>query len=231
MQASTFRLHYEFASKLLEKLVGPVFGYIANTMVDAFVKRAEQLYGNEARSTRRRGRVCGTPRADRDRAACPSGTTVARRSSRSGVAREVPRPAISREAPIEAGIFGRRVSLETRACAPATAWRSIGRSWPSRRKRGASEREGRRSPPARASPPHEQKKPTVSPRNRPSFVTCQLANTTLFTRAPATLPFSATCTLGRCYLLRIVGIGEKARAHPCPGSRRFSDRCPACRRS
>jgi ribosome-associated toxin RatA of RatAB toxin-antitoxin module len=40
-----FRLHYEFASKLLEKLVGPVFGYIANTMVDAFVKRAEKLYG------------------------------------------------------------------------------------------------------------------------------------------------------------------------------------------
>ena len=41
-----FRLHYEFSSKLLEKLVGAVFGYIANTMVDAFVKRAEQLYGN-----------------------------------------------------------------------------------------------------------------------------------------------------------------------------------------
>lgn len=39
-----FRLHYEFSSKLLEKLVGPVFGYIANTMVDAFVKRADQLY-------------------------------------------------------------------------------------------------------------------------------------------------------------------------------------------
>lgn len=40
-----FRLHYEFSSKLLEKLVGPVFSYIANTMVDAFVKRAEQVYG------------------------------------------------------------------------------------------------------------------------------------------------------------------------------------------
>jgi ribosome-associated toxin RatA of RatAB toxin-antitoxin module len=41
-----FRLHYEFSSKLLEKLVGPVFGYIANTMVDAFVKRADKLYAS-----------------------------------------------------------------------------------------------------------------------------------------------------------------------------------------
>lgn len=40
-----FRLHYEFSSKLLEKLVGPVFHYIANSFVDAFVKRAAQLYG------------------------------------------------------------------------------------------------------------------------------------------------------------------------------------------
>ena len=40
-----FRLHYEFSSKLLEKIVGPVFHYIANSFVDAFVKRARQLYG------------------------------------------------------------------------------------------------------------------------------------------------------------------------------------------
>ncbi|HVY07222.1 MAG TPA: type II toxin-antitoxin system RatA family toxin [Burkholderiales bacterium] len=40
-----FRLHYEFSSKLLEKIVGPVFHYIANSFVDAFVKRAWQLYG------------------------------------------------------------------------------------------------------------------------------------------------------------------------------------------
>jgi ribosome-associated toxin RatA of RatAB toxin-antitoxin module len=40
-----FRLHYEFSSKLLEKLVGPVFHLIASTFVDAFVKRAQQLYG------------------------------------------------------------------------------------------------------------------------------------------------------------------------------------------
>ena len=40
-----FALHYEFSSRLLEKLVGPVFSYIANSFVDAFVKRAESLYG------------------------------------------------------------------------------------------------------------------------------------------------------------------------------------------
>jgi ribosome-associated toxin RatA of RatAB toxin-antitoxin module len=39
-----FELHYEFASKLLEKAVGPVFNHIANTFVDSFVKRAEQIY-------------------------------------------------------------------------------------------------------------------------------------------------------------------------------------------
>lgn len=39
-----FQLHYEFASKLLEKAVGPVFNHIANTFVDSFVKRAEQIY-------------------------------------------------------------------------------------------------------------------------------------------------------------------------------------------
>ena len=39
-----FRLHYEFSSKLLEKLVGPVFHYIASTFVDAFIKRAEKVY-------------------------------------------------------------------------------------------------------------------------------------------------------------------------------------------
>jgi ribosome-associated toxin RatA of RatAB toxin-antitoxin module len=40
-----FRLHYEFSSKLLEKIVGPVFHYIATTFVEAFVKRAQQLHG------------------------------------------------------------------------------------------------------------------------------------------------------------------------------------------
>ncbi|MEO8006206.1 MAG: type II toxin-antitoxin system RatA family toxin [Betaproteobacteria bacterium] len=39
-----FRLHYEFSGKILEMLVGPVFHYIANTFVEAFVKRAKQVY-------------------------------------------------------------------------------------------------------------------------------------------------------------------------------------------
>ncbi|SHN12757.1 Ribosome association toxin PasT (RatA) of the RatAB toxin-antitoxin module [Duganella sacchari] len=39
-------LHYEFSSALLAKLVGPVFGMIANSMVDSFCKRAETVYGN-----------------------------------------------------------------------------------------------------------------------------------------------------------------------------------------
>ena len=40
-----FRLHYEFSSRLLETLVGRVFSHIANTMVEAFVKRADELHG------------------------------------------------------------------------------------------------------------------------------------------------------------------------------------------
>ena len=39
-----FTLHYEFASRILEKLVGPVFDHIAGSFVDAFVARAEQVY-------------------------------------------------------------------------------------------------------------------------------------------------------------------------------------------
>ena len=39
-----FRLNYEFSNKLLEKLVGPVFHYIASSFVEAFIKRAEQVY-------------------------------------------------------------------------------------------------------------------------------------------------------------------------------------------
>ncbi len=39
-----FRLSYEFSNSLLEKLVGPVFGHIAGTMMDAFLKRANQVY-------------------------------------------------------------------------------------------------------------------------------------------------------------------------------------------
>jgi ribosome-associated toxin RatA of RatAB toxin-antitoxin module len=40
-----FMLQYDFSSALLEKVLGPVFGHIANTLVDAFVERAETIYG------------------------------------------------------------------------------------------------------------------------------------------------------------------------------------------
>jgi ribosome-associated toxin RatA of RatAB toxin-antitoxin module len=38
-------LHYEFSSKLLEQIIGPVFNMIANSFVDSFCKRAEAVYG------------------------------------------------------------------------------------------------------------------------------------------------------------------------------------------
>ena len=38
-------LSYEYSSRLLEKLVGPVFNRIAETLIEAFVRRATQVYG------------------------------------------------------------------------------------------------------------------------------------------------------------------------------------------
>jgi len=38
-------LNYGFDNALLGKLVGPVFDKIANNMVEAFIKRAKQVYG------------------------------------------------------------------------------------------------------------------------------------------------------------------------------------------
>jgi len=40
-----FELQYEFATPLLDRAVGPVFSHIANSFIDAFVARAEALYG------------------------------------------------------------------------------------------------------------------------------------------------------------------------------------------
>lgn len=40
-----FELRYAFSSRPLELVVSPVFDRIANTFVDAFVARAEQIYG------------------------------------------------------------------------------------------------------------------------------------------------------------------------------------------
>ena len=39
-----FEIAYEFATHVLETVVGPVFSHIANTLIDAFVHRAEALY-------------------------------------------------------------------------------------------------------------------------------------------------------------------------------------------
>jgi len=38
-------LHYEFSSKFVENIVSPVFGFIAGNLVEAFVERAEKVYG------------------------------------------------------------------------------------------------------------------------------------------------------------------------------------------
>jgi ribosome-associated toxin RatA of RatAB toxin-antitoxin module len=40
-----FELNYEFSSRVLEQLIGPVFNMIANSFVDSFCKRAETVYG------------------------------------------------------------------------------------------------------------------------------------------------------------------------------------------
>lgn len=38
-------LQYQFSGKALETVVSPVFDRVANTLVDCFVRRAEQVYG------------------------------------------------------------------------------------------------------------------------------------------------------------------------------------------
>jgi len=42
-----FRLNYEFANNLLEKIIAPVFSHIANTFVDGFVARADKVYATK----------------------------------------------------------------------------------------------------------------------------------------------------------------------------------------
>jgi ribosome-associated toxin RatA of RatAB toxin-antitoxin module len=41
-----FDLKYEFSSRILEQLIGPVFSMIANSFVDSFCKRADAVYGS-----------------------------------------------------------------------------------------------------------------------------------------------------------------------------------------
>lgn len=40
-------IEFEFSNKLLEKTIGPIFGHICNTLVEAFVKRAQEVYGKK----------------------------------------------------------------------------------------------------------------------------------------------------------------------------------------
>lgn len=39
-----FRLQYVFSSRVLETILAPVFSHITNTFVDAFVRRADEVY-------------------------------------------------------------------------------------------------------------------------------------------------------------------------------------------
>ena len=44
-----FSLDFKFRSRILEKMIGPVFRKATNTMVEAFRQRANQLYGGAGR--------------------------------------------------------------------------------------------------------------------------------------------------------------------------------------
>lgn len=39
-----FQIEYQFSSKLIELVVGPVFSHIADTLVEAFITRADRVY-------------------------------------------------------------------------------------------------------------------------------------------------------------------------------------------
>ena len=41
-------MEFEFNSKILDLTLGPVFSKIANTLVDAFIERANKVYGNQS---------------------------------------------------------------------------------------------------------------------------------------------------------------------------------------
>lgn len=42
----TLDLHFEFSTKLIALMFGPLFNQVANTLVDCFMKRATQVYGH-----------------------------------------------------------------------------------------------------------------------------------------------------------------------------------------
>ena len=44
-----YSMRYEFASRVVGKLLEPLFDQIADTMVDAFTRRADELHGSDPR--------------------------------------------------------------------------------------------------------------------------------------------------------------------------------------
>ena len=42
----SLELNFSFSNRVVEKVLGPVFSLIADSMVDSFSKRADQIYGN-----------------------------------------------------------------------------------------------------------------------------------------------------------------------------------------
>ena len=42
-----FELRYDFSSRLLETVIGPVFGRIMTSLVDAFIEEADRVYGDD----------------------------------------------------------------------------------------------------------------------------------------------------------------------------------------
>ena len=92
-------LRYEFASSLLDKLVGAVFDEIANSLVDAFARRADERFG-KPREPRSSSRWCSRPRDGRSlrRVPLPAGSTVGGRGrcERPGGGAPQPRPGARR---------------------------------------------------------------------------------------------------------------------------------------
>lgn len=42
-----FIMEYAFSSRALEMVVGPIFNRVANSFIDSFTRRAQQIYDNE----------------------------------------------------------------------------------------------------------------------------------------------------------------------------------------
>ena len=42
----SLKMEFEISNRLLRMTLGPVFTHVLDTLVDAFIKRAEELYGN-----------------------------------------------------------------------------------------------------------------------------------------------------------------------------------------